>query len=102
MRLYGTRKKNDNFSFEFWIKDNWPELVGSTVVLIAFMMILVSDEAVIDIQPWLDTLPFPGTLIIPAKRLISLGLGLGITEIVYLINKKKKKWVERSLKASDM
>ena len=92
-RMYGSRKKKDNFDLKFWIRDNWPELVQSTALLIALMMILVSDEAIIDIQPILDR--WTGhSVVLPTKQVLSLLLGWGITEIIYFTNKKKKQWVE--------
>lgn len=89
---YNSRKVKKGFDPKFWIKDNWPEFTQALLWVVALMVMIMSDEAVIDFTELYSKLPFPASVQLPAKMLASFLIGLGCTEIVYWINKKKSQW----------
>ena len=87
---YNTRKnKIENFSFKFWFKDNWPELLMTFVFDLAAVIILLDPETSIDITKieW-----FPGWLVLPFRLVGSFLVGYGGGWAVYLVFKKKAKY----------
>jgi len=88
---FNARKVRKNFDPIFWIKDNWPELVQALLWVIAFMIMITSEDAVIDFT-WVEKYPIISQL--PAKMVASIGIGYFCTDFVYWINKKKSKYAK--------
>lgn len=94
MRKYRSRSKKDSFSFKYWINDNWVELSQSVALLTAMLIILISNDAVVNLDTVFEKIPFPGEFHFPGKEVLSFLLGFAITEIMYWLNNRKKRWVK--------
>ena len=79
-------KKTVGFSFKFWLKDNWPELLFAFIFDLAAIIILLDPETSID----LNTLQWvPAGMILPAKMIMSFVIGYGGAYGIYQVFKKK-------------
>lgn len=85
---YSNRKNKTKFSLLFWLDDNWPELVTSTLATIALMVIFLDKDAAFDFQSMLDSVPFIKSL--PSEKLVSLTIGYLNSMIFYKLMKQKK------------
>lgn len=85
---YSNRKNKTKFSLLFWLDDNWPELVTSTLATIALMVIFLDKNAAFDFQSMLDSVPFIKSL--PSEKLVSLTIGYLNSMIFYKLMKQKK------------
>jgi len=58
---YSNRTVKNRGSLAFWIKDNWPEMVVSTLSMVILMIIFqkstFSDTIFIEKVPWITSLP---------------------------------------------
>jgi hypothetical protein len=92
---YNCRTAKESFSVKFWIKDNWVELVQSTLWIVAIMLLLCqSDFDTEAFYKWLSGIvPIPKGVIAPVQLVVPFLTGLSINHIVYWYNKKyiKKK-----------
>lgn len=93
-RYANRSKKAAAFSFEFWVKDNWPEL--STVILldIALMILLFHPGTEISFDKLFETLPFG--LKVAGDLGMSFLLGLGLSAGFYSVFKKKVRDVNKT------
>lgn len=69
-------KRNDKskeFSFGFWLKDNWPESLTSVLATIAIMIIFTNKESEFDLNSLISGIPFIVSL--PVNMVISLAIG---------------------------
>lgn len=96
---YNARTKKEEFSFKYWIKDNWPELIQSLLFVIALLLML--DKAEFEagsFYDWVKTfIPIPNGITVPVQLFAPFLTGLSINHIVYWYNKhyiKKKKSIE--------
>ena len=97
IRKYLSRKdKTKNLSISYWFKDNWQEFSQSLAFFIAIMIILLDKSTMINIDQWFNQKFFPGEFQFPAKELLAFVIGWGINEIVYVMNRKKRAWVEKN------
>lgn len=85
---YSNRKNKTKFSLFFWLDDNWPELVTSTLATISLMVIFLDKDAAFDFQSMLDSVPFIKSL--PSEKLVSLTIGYLNSMIFYKLMKQKK------------
>jgi sterol desaturase/sphingolipid hydroxylase (fatty acid hydroxylase superfamily) len=97
MRKYVARRNKQGFNFEYWIKDNWPELSQSVALLLACMIILVSKDSIIDLNAWMaHKFPALSESSFNWKWIVSFLLGFSITEIMYWLNKRKRNWTKEN------
>lgn len=88
--IYNSRKdKSSDFSFKFWFKDNWNELLFTFVFDLAAVLILLDPETHIDLTKieW-----FPAWLVLPFRLVGSFLIGYGGGWAIYLVFKKKAKY----------
>ena len=90
------RDKTKNLSISYWFKDNWQELSQSLAFFIAIMLILVQKETIINLDQWFNDKFFSGEFQLPAKEILAFVIGWAINEIVYVMNRKKRAWVEKN------
>jgi len=91
-RKFVLRKSKNQFSFIFWLKDNWVELSQSLALLISLMVLLVLEDTVIN----LNKINIPlGEASVSPKPLLSFLLGFSVTEIMYWLNNRKKHWIKK-------
>jgi hypothetical protein len=83
----GRNDKQKDFSFTFWLKDNWPEAVTSVLATIALLIIFLSPEAVYDFDTLIDKIP--GVVSLPVKMVVALLVGLGNSALLYKMFKTK-------------
>jgi hypothetical protein len=79
--------KTKAFSFNFWIKDNWNELITIFLLDIALMLLLLGPGTEVNFDDLLSKLPFG--LKVAGEPLLSFLLGLGLSNLFYSIFKKK-------------
>jgi hypothetical protein len=79
--------KEKPFSFPFWCKDNWPEMVTSVLAVIALLIIFLSKESEFDFTPFLGKVP--GVVSLPMNMVLSLFVGYGNSALFYRIFKEK-------------
>ena len=97
IRKYLSRKdKNKELSIKYWLSDNWQELSQSLALFIALMIILTQNGTIVNIDQWFNSKFFPGEFQLPAKEILAFVFGWGITEIMYVMNRKKRTWVEKN------
>lgn len=86
---FANRKQKTDFYFNFWLKDNWPEV--STVILldIALMILLLGEGTSVNFDDLLSKLPFG--LKIAGEPLLAFLLGLGLSSLFYTLFKRKVK-----------
>jgi hypothetical protein len=82
-------KRTIAFSFKFWLRDNWAELVPVLLLNLALMIIIhlpdsaeLIEKAFAKLPEWVSILGIPG---------VCFGLGLGLSSLFYEIFKKKVK-----------
>lgn len=85
-RYINRRKKNIDFDFNFWLKDNWPELTFAFIIDLAMVLIALDPDTNIDITgiSWI-----PEWLTFPVKLLVSFGIGFGGGAGVYAAFRNK-------------
>lgn len=102
---YRLKSNEDNFNVKYWFKDNWPELLQSTLFSTAIVFLFVHPDTTVnpeELYKWLQRfLPLPEGVIFPMNLFIPFIIGLTINNIVYWYNKKKEKWSIKKLKKDD-
>jgi hypothetical protein len=87
---YATRcDKTVDFSFKFWVKDNWPELLTALIFDLAGMIIIQDAGTAIDMSKFLSTLPIG--VVLSGKLFLAFGCGAGLGKGAYELFKKKVK-----------
>ena len=89
MVRYANKKDTKNFSFVFWVKDNWPEFVISGLATIALMIVFMDPESKFDFSEIFSKVPYLVSL--PATKVISLFVGYGNSALFYTLFRTKKK-----------
>lgn len=83
-RYNNRRSKDKSFSINFWVKDNWPELLIVILVDISIMLLLLLNDISIDAAQFLPT-----WLVKVGDLGISWLIGLGLASLIYSIFRKK-------------
>ena len=98
---YSARRKKTQFSFTYWVKDNWVETVQSLILLAALMLFVTHSDFSIEpekFQEWLGTfLPLPDGILFPMALFVPFIVGLFVNQLVYFLNKRKEKWAAKKL-----
>jgi len=97
---YQNRSTKTKPNFNYWINDNWVELVQGMLVTFLFMFVLQLTTFNNDsFSEWFFSLlnkvfkfETPPDVILPAKEVISVLIGWGATGVVYWLNRRKSKW----------
>jgi len=89
LNRYAHRNVKEAFTFAYWIKDNWAELLTSVLVTIAMMIVFMDPESKFDFTTILEKVPYLVSL--PVTKVISLLVGYGNTALFYTLFKTKKK-----------
>ena len=83
-RFSQRKSKTIQPSFTFWFKDNWPELIQTSLLNFAIMLIISMKQLSVNMDIWLqEKLPYISIDPVVAKAILSLGVGLIITHMVY-------------------
>lgn len=93
IRRFTNRKNKTKGNWNFWLKDNWPELSQTFLVNIGLMLILMMPEAQVLVDKFFET-QIPLGISIPAtlgKAIVSFMLGLGLTALIYFMFQNKTK-----------
>lgn len=90
---YSNRKnKTIKRSASFWLNDNWPELTQTLLLNIALMIILEMDAVEVKLDSFFsENIPYISIDPAVGKAIIALGLGLGLTALIYSAFRKKVK-----------
>lgn len=84
-------KKTIGFSFKFWLKDNWPELVSTGLIDMALMILLLNKDTMVNIDQLITQyVPFIG-LQVAVKPVMGLLIGLILAKAFYELFKTKVK-----------
>jgi purine-cytosine permease-like protein len=83
-RYNNRRSKDKSFSINFWVKDNWPELLIVLLVDISIMLLLILNDISIDAAQFLPT-----WLVKIGDLGIAWLIGLGLASLIYSIFRKK-------------
>ena len=88
-RYINRKEKATDFTFKFWIKDNWPELLLTFIFDLAAVIILLDPDTKIDLTKieW-----FPKWLTMPVSLAGSFLIGYGGGWAIYTIFKRKVKY----------
>jgi len=87
---YGNRSDQSKpFSFGYWMKDNWNELLVTLLFDISVMILVMAGDIQIDMTQFL-----PEWAISTGSLTLSFALGLGVAALIYEIFKKKVKAVK--------
>src|SRR5690554_3570025 len=78
---YDKRKSENPFSFGYWAKHNWPELVITLLVNVGLMILLLLPET--NVSEWL-TSNLPKGLNVAAKPATAFLLGFGLAWVLYI------------------
>lgn len=90
-RYANRTKKTIEFSFKFWLKDNWPELACTILFDTALMILLLNKETMINIDALIaEYVPFIG-LQVAVKPVMGLLIGLLLAKAFYELFKSKVK-----------
>lgn len=90
LNRYANRaNKSKSASFNYWVKDNMPELLTTLSLNIAIMVIIHLPGTAIDMNPLFASLPFG--LSVAGKPVLSFFLGLGLTATFYRLFRTKTK-----------
>jgi uncharacterized membrane protein SirB2 len=93
LRRFSTRTNKDKEpSIAFWWKDNWPELTQILLFTTGIMIILLLPSTTIVLDEQLAKLPV--ILQVASKPVVSFGIGLGLSSLIYGIFLKKVKQQE--------
>lgn len=86
-RYFGREVKTTGFSWSYWWRDNWQEVITILLINLALMIImhmketrLAIDQLMAQLPAWVKILGVPG---------ICLGLGLGLSWLIYQLFVKK-------------
>lgn len=83
-RYNNRRSKDKSFSINFWVKDNWPELLIVLLVDVSIMLLLILNDISIDAAQFLPT-----WLVKIGDLGIAWLIGLGLASLIYSIFRKK-------------
>lgn len=89
LNRYAHRNEKKAFTFTFWLKDNWSELLTSVLATMAMMIVFMDPESKFDFTNILEKVPYLVSL--PVTKVISLLVGYGNTALFYTLFKTKKK-----------
>lgn len=84
---YSNRRDQDKtFSLNFWIKDNWPELVITFLIDASILLLVMTGDVELNITKFL-----PEWVASAGALAISFAIGVGLAAVVYEIIKTKTK-----------
>lgn len=86
-RYANRAEKSKPFSFRFWLKDNWPEMLTVLITDIVLMILLFSPGTEINFDQLLSTMPIG--VKVSGSLLMSFLLGLGLSSMFYKFFKTK-------------
>lgn len=85
------REQDKSFSFNFWLKDNWPELTIIGLFDIAVVGLLLLGDIQINVTEFV-----PEWIAVIGNNAISFLLGLGLAAGIYKIIKEKVIYTKES------
>ena len=86
IRFTNRTDKSKEATINFWLKDNWPELIVTFSLDLMAMMLLMDDNT--NITGFLTSF-LPDGVVVPAKLMIGAACGLGIGAGIYELFKSK-------------